>query len=104
MIDDFLAFELNDTSRAKPIPCPNCQAKLKRKIVMSETSVNVGRPYIVCKECSEQGHISFWFCDKGECDLCGSPLFQAAAKKGKHAGRKFEACSHGCPGKFRWLE
>lgn len=104
MTDDFLDFELDFTARTKPVPCPSCNAKLDRKVVMSETSGNVGRPYALCDQCSAKGKICFWFLDFDECDLCGCPMYQGAAKKGKHAGRMFEACSHGCPGKFHWLE
>src|SRR4051794_19516828 len=72
-------------------------------MVMNENSPNVGRPYAACEHCSGDGKICFWFLDHGECDLCRCPLFRGPAKKGKHAGRMFEACSQGCPGKFRWL-
>jgi hypothetical protein len=66
--------------------------------------VNVDRPYVTCDQCSAEGKICFWFLDHGECDLCGSPMYQGPAKKGKNAGRMFEACSQRCPGKFRWLK
>jgi hypothetical protein len=103
MTDDLLEIFLDPTATTKPVPCPNCRAKLERKIVKSETSQNVGRPYVACEQCSAEGKICFWFLDHGECDLCGCPLYQGPAKKGKYAGRVFEACSQGCPGKFSWL-
>src|SRR5262249_15071585 len=59
--------------------------------------------YVTCEQCSAKGKICFWFMDHGECDLCGCPIYQGPAKKGRHTGRLFEACSQGCPGKFRWL-
>ena len=104
MTDDFLDIQLDYTAKCKPVPCPNCKAKLERKIVMNENSPNVGRPYAACEQCSSNKKICFWFLDHGECDLCECPLFRGPAKKGKHAGRMFEACSQGCPGKFRWLK
>ncbi len=103
MSDDFLETLLDNTARIRPVPCPNCKSKLDRKIVVSESSVNVGRPYVTCDQCSAEGKICFWFLDHGECNLCGCPMYQGPAKKGKNAGRMFEACSHGCPGRFRWL-
>jgi hypothetical protein len=103
MTDESLEFDLDYTARPKPVQCPNCDAKLDRRIVMSDSSVNVGRPYVTCEQCSAKAKICFWFLDHGECDLCRCPMFQGPAKKGKHAGRMFEACSQGCPGKFRWL-
>jgi len=104
MTDECLDIQLDYTPRSKSVPCPNCKAKLDRRIVMNDLSANVGRPYVTCEECSSNNKICFWFLDHGECDLCGCPLFRGPAKKGKHTGRMFEACSQGCPGKFRWLE
>ncbi len=103
MTDDFLD-QLEFATKLKRVPCPNCNAKLERRIVMTETSKNAGRPYVVCAKCSENGKISFWFLDHGECDLCGCPMYQGPAKKGGFIGRPFEACSKKCPGKFRWLD
>jgi hypothetical protein len=102
--DDLLDHPLDYATKRKPVPCPHCKAKLERKIVVSEASANVGRPYVSCDQCSAKGKICFWFLDYGECDLCGCPMYQGPAKRGKHAGRLFEACSQGCPGKFRWLK
>lgn len=104
MTDDFLDIQLDYTTKRKPVPCPNCKAKLDRKMVMNENSPNVGRPYAACEHCSGEGKICFWFLDHGECDECGCPLFQGRAKKGHHVGRPFEACSQKCAGKFRWLD
>ena len=104
MTDDFFPIELDFAAPAKPVPCPNCHAMLDRKTVMNEKSANVGRPYATCADCAEDGKICFWFLDFGECELCHSPIFQALAKKGKNAGRLFEACSQGCSGRFKWLE
>ena len=103
LTDSFLDRPLDYTTKRKPVPCPNCKAKLDRRIVMNDLSANVDRPYVTCEQCSAKGKICFWFLDHGECDLCGCPMFQGPAKKGRYAGRKFEACSQGCPGKFRWL-
>jgi hypothetical protein len=103
MTDDFLD-QLEFATKLKRVPCPNCNAKLERRIVMTETSKNAGRPYVACAKCSENGKISFWFLDHGECDLCGCPMYQGPAKKGGFIGRVFEACSQKCPGKFRWLD
>lgn len=104
MTEECINFELDFTTSSKTVPCPNCNEKLKRKTVISENSVNVGRPYVACEQCSDKGKICFWFLDFGECDLCRCPIYQGRAKKGKHAGKLFEVCSQGCPGKFRWLE
>lgn len=102
MTDDFLDIQLDFTAKCKPVPCPNCKAKLERKIVINDKSPNVGGPYVACEQCSDQGKICFWFLDFGECDLCGCPLYQGAAKR--HGGRMFEACSQKCQGTFRWLD
>ncbi len=104
MTDEIFDIQLDYTTKPKPVPCPNCKAKLDRKTVMSDHSPNVGRPYVACETCADNGKISFWFLDHGECDECGCPLFQNRAKKGQHVGRQFEACSQGCPGKFCWLD
>jgi hypothetical protein len=73
MTDEPFEFELDLTARLKPVPCPNCKNKLERKIVMSESSANCGRPYVMCSQCSTKGEICFWFLDLGECELCGWP-------------------------------
>ena len=51
MTDDFLDIQLDYATKLKPVPCPNCKAKLERKIVMNENSPNVGRPYVACAKC-----------------------------------------------------
>jgi uncharacterized CHY-type Zn-finger protein len=104
MYCDFPSSEPNDNTGNKPVPCPNCHTNLERKIVMSATSENVGRPYVICDTCSSKDLICFWFLDHGECDLCGSPMYQGPVKRGQNVGRMFEACSQGCPGRFQWLE
>lgn len=104
MTDGFLETLLDHAVRTKPVPCANCKSKLDRRIVESENSVNVGRPYVTCDQCSVEGKICFWFLDHGECVLCGCPMYQGPAKKGKNAGRMSEACSQGCPSNFRWLK
>jgi hypothetical protein len=104
MIDEFLDIQLTYTTKSKPVPCPNCNAKLDRNTVMNETSPNAGWPYVACAQCSGKGKICFWFLDFGECDLCLCPMYQGPAKKGKNEGRVFEACSRKCRGKFRWLD
>jgi hypothetical protein len=104
MIDDFFPIDLTLGTREEPVPCPNCNAKLDRKTVMSESSANLGRPYVTCAGCAEDGKICFWFLDYGECDVCECPMFRSKAKKGPHVGRPFSACSQGCPGKFKWLD
>jgi len=91
-----------DNTDLKTVPCPNCETDLDAKLVKNKASVNVGRPYIFCEQCSEKEMLCFWFLDWGLCE-CGCPMYQAKAKKGKNAGRLFEACSANCPGKFRWL-
>ena|ERR1700722_20788043 len=104
MNDDFLSIELDYPARSAPVPCPNCKKKLDRKVVLNDESVNAGRPYVVCDTCSCKGKICFWFLDRGVCNLCNCPMYQGPAKNGKHAGKMFQACSQGCPGKFRWLK
>lgn len=81
MTDDFLEIQLDYTAKCKPVPCPNCKAKLDRKPVMNENSPNVGRPFVTCETCSSNGKICFWFLDHGECDHCGCPLYRGPAKK-----------------------
>lgn len=96
--------ELNSTVLGKTVPWPNCNAKLERKAVTNEASPNVGGPFATCDQCSANEMICFSFLDYGECNLCGCPMYQGPAKKGRHVGRMFEACSQGCSGKFRWLD
>jgi predicted nucleic acid-binding Zn ribbon protein len=57
MTDESLDFELDYSARPKPVQCPNCDAKLDRRIVMSDSSVNVSRPYVTCEQCSAKGKI-----------------------------------------------